>query len=146
MVSGLLEGFLSKSWQWFVEKVWPAIREYFTDFILKILDKVFSELKQIVEDSLDNKAGRASDKARFAEDKAAEANDVETILRYKEEARIWKDVALEYASSKNELDHKFVEHKNKTKSNVVDDISKIGLRSDFQGGDTKVKIGTVDDD
>jgi len=109
-------------------------------------DKVFSELKQIVEDSLDNKAGRASDKARFAEDKAAEANDVETILRYKEEARIWKDVALEYASSKNELDHKFVEHKNKTKNNVVDDISKIGLRSDFQGGDTKVKIFTVDND
>lgn len=95
---------------------------------------------------MDNKAGSASDKSRFAEDKAAEANDVEIILRYKEEARIWKDVALEYASSKKELDHKFVEHKNITKKNVVDDISKIDLHSDFQGGDTKIKIGTVDDD
>lgn len=146
MASGLFEGFLSKSWQWFAEKIWPAIREYFTGFILKILDKIFAELKLIVEDSLDNRADKASDKAKLAEEMASEANDAVTILKYKEEARIWKDVAAEYASSKSELDHKFTEHKSKTKAKVVDDISKIGIHSDLQNGETKVKIGTNDDD
>lgn len=146
MTGGFFEGFISKSWQWFVEKIWPAIREYFTGFILNVLDKIFAELKLIVEDSLDSRADKASDKARFAEEMASEANDAETILKYKEEARIWKEVAAEYASGKSELDHKFMEHKGKAEYKVVDDISKIGIHSDLQGCETKVVIGIRDND
>ncbi len=140
-LSGLLGNFFLKFWLWFTENIWPAVKKYFSDFILKVLDKIYAELRLIVANAMEEKACKASSNAKSAEEQAATANNEDEVAKFKAEAEIWKKVALEYSANQSELEEKFNQHQRLKVTEVVDKISKITLKADLQSSNPNIKIG-----
>lgn len=139
--SGMLGGVFSKVWLWFTENIWPVVLKYFSDFILKVLDKIYAELRLIVVNAMEEKACKANSNATSAEEQAANANTADEVAKFKAEAEIWKKVALEYSTSQSELEEKFNLHQRQTTREVVDNISKTTLKADLQSSNPTIRIG-----
>ncbi len=138
----LMKFIVKKFWPWFLDFVWPYIKEHFRALINFVIDNIIEMIKKWVEDKTSKREQEAYHKAYQADEKADKASsDMNEAEKHRAVAEVWREVAEQFRKDNEELKKRIDEIENEAKEGSTKIIDDLKLNVDFSKDKPTLKIG-----
>lgn len=127
----LFKGFLKLFIKWFLDSIWPEIKEMLKYFVVDFIKWVFQRLKDFIEKNNQSQSDMAKEKAEQAEQKAKEATNAEEAIRYRGQAEAYREMYNELSRSHEKMRTELEELKTEIYKTAEDKVNNLSAENVF---------------
>jgi predicted RNase H-like nuclease (RuvC/YqgF family) len=112
-------------WPWFIEFIWPIIKDHVKDLIIFIIGKLLGIVKEWFEEVTQKRKHQAESNAEQAENKAETASSDAEADKYRAVAKVWREVAEQFRIDNENLKNKLYDLETEARTvseKMVDDM------------------------